>query len=39
MFKEYIMNETLATEITVNENINTELDLNGHKANIVTKKA
>ena len=38
MFKEYIMNETLATEITVSENINTELDLNGHKAGIITKR-
>ena len=38
MFKDYIMNETLATEIILDENINTELDLNGHHAGIITKK-
>ena len=38
MFKEYVMNETLATEITFSENINTELDLNSHKAGIITKR-
>ena len=38
MFKNYIMSETLATEITFNENINMELDLNGHKAGIITKR-
>ena len=38
MFKDYIMNETLATEITFNESLNTELDLNGHKAGIITKR-
>ena len=38
MFKDYIMNETLATEITFNESLNTELDLNGHQAGIITKR-
>ena len=38
MFKDYIMNETLTTEIILDENINTELDLNGHHAGIITKR-
>ena len=39
LFKEYIMKETLATEIILNENINTELELNGHPVGIITKRA
>ena len=39
MFKDYIMNETLATEIILDENINTELELNGHPVGIITKRA
>ncbi|MCM1053019.1 MAG: isoleucine--tRNA ligase [Ruminococcus sp.] len=38
-FNEYVASETLATEFIYDENINNEVDLNGHTANIITKKA
>ena len=39
MFNDYIKSETLAKELIFDELIENEIDLNGHKANIVTKKA
>ena len=38
MFMDYIKSETLATEIIYDETVNNPLDLNGHRANIATKK-
>lgn len=38
-FKDFISGETLATEIIYNEDIANKIDLNGHEANIITKKA
>ena len=37
-FKDYIMSETLATEITFDEKLEKTFDLNGHEAGIVTKR-
>ena len=39
MFNDYIKSETLAKELIFDELAENEIDLNGHKANIVTKKA
>ena len=39
MFNDYIKSETLAKELIFDELIENEIDLNGHKANIVTKQA
>ena len=39
MFNDYIKSETLAKELIFDELVENEIDLNGHKANIVTKKA
>ncbi|MBE6155113.1 MAG: isoleucine--tRNA ligase [Firmicutes bacterium] len=39
MFKDFISGEVLATEIFFDETITNPLDLNGHEANIVTKRA
>ena len=38
MFMDYIKSETLATEIIYDETVNNPLELNGHRANIATKK-
>ena len=39
MFSEYIKKETLALELIIDETVDNPFDLNGHKTNIITKKA
>ena len=39
MFMDYIKSETLAIEVIYDASIKNTLDLNGHAANIITKKA